>query len=70
MLMLSQLLRNTAVQSINTRFRYLCNSMANSRAERIIWIDLEMGGLEVEEQPIVEIACLVTEADLTVNMIL
>lgn len=36
--------------------------MAN---DRIVWIDLEMTGLDLETDEIVEIACIVTEADLT-----
>src|SRR4051794_39089786 len=30
----------------------------------LVWIDLEMTGLEVERDVIVEIACIVTDADL------
>jgi len=36
-----------------------------SRKERLIWIDCEMTGLDVERQTLVEIACIVTEADLS-----
>lgn len=32
--------------------------------DRLVWIDLEMTGLEVERHTIVEIACLVTDAEL------
>ncbi|VDN05384.1 unnamed protein product [Thelazia callipaeda] len=35
-------------------------------AGRIIWVDCEMTGLDVNSKSIVEIACVVTEADLTV----
>ena len=31
----------------------------------LVWIDLEMTGLDVEQNDIVEIACMVTDADLT-----
>ena len=34
-------------------------------AERLVWIDLEMTGLDPSFDEIVEIACIVTEADLT-----
>jgi oligoribonuclease len=34
-------------------------------ADRIVWIDCEMTGLDVRTDEIVEIACIVTEADLT-----
>jgi oligoribonuclease len=32
--------------------------------DRLVWIDLEMTGLDVEREVIVEIACLVTDAEL------
>jgi oligoribonuclease len=32
--------------------------------DRLVWIDLEMTGLEVEKHAIVEIACIVTDASL------
>jgi oligoribonuclease len=34
-------------------------------ADRLVWIDLEMTGLDPTSDEIVEIACIVTEADLT-----
>jgi oligoribonuclease len=37
--------------------------MANGD-DRLVWIDLEMTGLDVERHVIVEIACLVTDAEL------
>lgn len=33
-------------------------------AKRIVWVDLEMTGLDVDKDHILEIACLVTDADL------
>lgn len=38
--------------------------MANGN-DRLVWIDLEMTGLDPSTDEIVEIACIVTEADLT-----
>lgn len=35
-------------------------------ADRLVWLDLEMTGLEVERHVIVEIACVVTDNDLNV----
>ena len=32
--------------------------------DRLVWIDLEMTGLDVERHVIVEIACLVTDSEL------
>ena len=34
--------------------------------ERLVWMDLEMTGLEPEENTIIEIATIVTEGDLTI----
>lgn len=36
-----------------------------SAADRLVWIDLEMTGLDPAVDEIVEVACIVTEADLT-----
>ncbi|KAL0830376.1 hypothetical protein ABMA28_002562 [Loxostege sticticalis] len=35
-------------------------------AKRIVWVDLEMTGLDIDKDHILEIACLVTDADLNV----
>ncbi|XP_047531076.1 probable oligoribonuclease isoform X1 [Vanessa atalanta] len=37
---------------------------SNSAAKRIVWVDLEMTGLDVEKDHILEIACLVTDCNL------
>lgn len=34
-------------------------------ADQLVWLDLEMTGLDVERHRIVEIACIVTDSDLT-----
>lgn len=43
-------------------------SLANVKdaAKRIVWVDLEMTGLDIEKDHILEIACLVTDAQLNV----
>ena len=33
--------------------------------ERLVWIDCEMTGLDIERDALIEIACLVTDAELT-----
>ena len=33
--------------------------------DRLVWIDCEMTGLDIERDALVEIACLVTDAELT-----
>jgi oligoribonuclease len=35
-----------------------------SQSDQLVWIDLEMTGLEAERHVIVEIACIVTDSDL------
>jgi len=34
-------------------------------SDRLVWVDLEMTGLSTEHDQIVEIACIITESDLT-----
>lgn len=36
----------------------------NEMAKRIVWVDLEMTGLDVNHDHILEIACVVTDANL------
>ena len=38
---------------------------AQAGADALVWIDLEMTGLVAERDVIIEIACVVTTADLT-----
>ena len=38
--------------------------MADAVDENLVWIDLEMTGLDVDQHVIVEIACIVTDAEL------
>ncbi len=40
--------------------------MANDRATNLIWIDLEMTGLEPDVHRIIEVAAIVTDSDLNV----
>jgi oligoribonuclease len=37
----------------------------NNASERLVWLDCEMTGLDLTRDELVEIACVVTEADLT-----
>ncbi|ENN82074.1 hypothetical protein YQE_01548, partial [Dendroctonus ponderosae] len=36
------------------------------RAERLVWIDMEMTGLNVDQDNIMEVACIVTDTDLNI----
>ncbi|KAI1716083.1 exonuclease domain-containing protein [Ditylenchus destructor] len=42
------------------------NKWSLSSDERIVWVDCEMTGLEVDRNRLVEIACIVTEANLEI----
>ena len=44
---------------------YYCGLVTNNPAERLVWLDCEMTGLDLAVDELVEIACVVTEADLT-----
>ncbi|MCZ7530041.1 MAG: oligoribonuclease [Acidimicrobiia bacterium] len=39
---------------------------SGAQADRLVWLDLEMTGLDVERHVIVEVACVVTDNDLEV----
>lgn len=39
--------------------------MSSPTADRLVWIDCEMTGLDLDRDELVEIACVVTESDLT-----
>ena len=34
--------------------------------ERLVWIDCEMTGLDIERDALIEIACLVTDGELNI----
>ncbi|MEZ5186503.1 MAG: oligoribonuclease [Candidatus Nanopelagicales bacterium] len=39
--------------------------MPTTSSDRLVWLDCEMTGLDLDHDELVEIACVVTEADLT-----
>ena len=39
--------------------------MPDRQLDRLVWVDCEMTGLELDHDALVEIACIVTDADLT-----
>lgn len=47
-------------------FRYQTVSMSDAMSQRMIWVDLEMTGLDIEKDQIIEMACIVTDADLNI----
>jgi len=42
------------------------NSGAAQHEQRLVWLDMEMTGLEPEKERIIEVAVVVTEPDLTI----
>ena len=46
----------------------LAHSPAGRMEDRLVWIDLEMTGLDPIENKIIEIATIVTEGDLTLSL--
>src|SRR5688572_13485357 len=40
--------------------------MAAPRSDLLVWIDMEMSGLDVERERVLEIAVLITDSDLAV----
>lgn len=45
---------------------YPTSKVLDLEVNRIVWIDMEMTGLNVDEDKIMEIACLVTDSDLNI----
>lgn len=42
------------------------NSSARTSAKRIVWLDMEMTGLDIDTDHILEIACLVSDSQLNI----
>ena len=40
--------------------------MKNNKGTNLVWVDLEMTGLDLDENRIIQIACLITNEDLEV----
>ncbi|XP_026871267.2 small fragment nuclease isoform X2 [Electrophorus electricus] len=41
-------------------------SPAESMTQRMVWVDLEMTGLDIEKDQIIEMACIITDSDLNI----
>jgi len=50
----------------NTDMANNAASDVSSRQRRIVWMDMEMTGLEVENHKILEVACLITDENLKI----
>ncbi|KAG6445262.1 hypothetical protein O3G_MSEX003826 [Manduca sexta] len=51
---------------VNQPLKSIATKDAKDAAKRIVWVDLEMTGLDIEKDHILEIACLITDADLNI----
>ncbi|XP_073416816.1 oligoribonuclease, mitochondrial isoform X2 [Dendrobates tinctorius] len=43
-----------------------CAGMSGVMEQRMVWVDLEMTGLDIKKDQIIEMACLITDSDLNV----
>ncbi|XP_053547551.1 oligoribonuclease, mitochondrial [Bombina bombina] len=41
-------------------------NMTESMGQRMVWVDLEMTGLDIDKDHIIEMACLITDSDLNI----
>ena len=41
-------------------------SMSEAADNHLVWVDLEMTGLDIDKDVIIEIACLITDKDLNI----
>ncbi|XP_078388019.1 small fragment nuclease [Cetorhinus maximus] len=46
--------------------RPLATMAAQSMAKRMVWVDLEMTGLDIEKDKIIEMACIITDSELNI----
>ncbi|KAJ8266629.1 hypothetical protein GJAV_G00132720 [Gymnothorax javanicus] len=40
--------------------------VSDSMAQRLVWVDLEMTGLDIEKDQIIEMACIITDSNLNI----
>ena len=44
----------------------MSEELENDAKKRIVWVDLEMSGLDINKEHILEMSCLITDADLNI----
>nr|XP_046267382.1 small fragment nuclease isoform X2 [Scatophagus argus] len=42
------------------------NMSSTAMSQRMVWVDLEMTGLDIEKDQIIEMACIITDSDLNI----
>lgn len=51
----------------NLKLSTYCKTMADTRSsDYLVWVDLEMTGLDLSKDHIIEMACIITDKDLNV----
>ncbi|XP_054873427.1 small fragment nuclease [Amphiprion ocellaris] len=60
-----QFTATTTDPDITSRSRRVCMS-PSAMSQRMVWVDLEMTGLDIEKDHIIEMACIITDSDLNI----
>ena len=65
---LSKRCRPVYCQKSITRFSMSFDSKDSiiNKSDHIVWVDLEMTGLDIDKDVIIEMACLITDKDLNI----
>ncbi|XP_060764395.1 small fragment nuclease [Neoarius graeffei] len=56
-------LQNSAEMSVSFS---TSSSSSEAMSQRMVWVDLEMTGLDIEKDEIIEMACIITDSDLNI----
>ncbi|KAJ4929889.1 hypothetical protein JOQ06_018909 [Pogonophryne albipinna] len=54
------------VSSSNVQLSRNISMSPNAMSQRMVWVDLEMTGLDIEKDQIIEMACLITDSELNI----
>lgn len=64
---IQNILRNISIRySTIPATKMLKSTMSQDYEKRLIWVDLEMTGLDIDRDEIIEIACIITDPDLKI----
>ncbi|XP_010774720.1 small fragment nuclease isoform X2 [Notothenia coriiceps] len=54
------------VSSLDVQLSRKISMSPNAMSQRMVWVDLEMTGLDIEKDQIIEMACLITDSELNI----
>ncbi|XP_074528682.1 small fragment nuclease [Halichoeres trimaculatus] len=54
------------ITSLGSRFNVQASMSSTAISQRMVWVDLEMTGLDIEKDQIIEMACIITDSDLNI----